>query len=387
MSISAEMKFSDAATSWLEMRDAGASRARYLKPRTVKSYKLELEALTRYFKDTPLQDITNESIRKYQQKRSDGLPPFKHHRHPDHVNDEVGKLRLILTRAKLWHLLADNYEELDAPFEQPRRVMTKKEETHLFQVASSRREFSLVYAYCLLSISTSASGAELRGLRLIDVDLIGRTLQINADSAKNSARVRTIPLVDDAMWAANSLVTRARQLGSVEPYHFLFPYKRGNSPYVPTRHMADNGMQKRWKALREAAGMPWLTPHVLRYQCITKLAEGGVDKITAKRIAGHITDKMWDKYSQVRFDSVREKIMGAFKLISNSEGTQSQKSIATCVDRRKDPTLQASGKKSSSCPRNRVSEQLVESATQLQQPAFSQSFTFAGGFYVTGNEW
>jgi hypothetical protein len=46
------------------------------------------------------------------------------------------------------------------------------------------------------------------------------------------------------MWAANSLVTRARQLGSVEPYHFLFPYKRGNSPYLPTWHMADNGLRR-----------------------------------------------------------------------------------------------------------------------------------------------
>jgi hypothetical protein len=62
-------------------------------------------------------------------------------------------------------------------------------------------------------------------------------------------------------------------LGSVEPYHFLFPYKRGNRPYDPTRQMADSGLQKRWNALRQAAGMPWLTPHVLRYQCITKMAE------------------------------------------------------------------------------------------------------------------
>jgi len=85
----------------------------------------------------------------------------------------------------------------------------KREEAHLFQVAASRIEFAFIYAYCLLSVSTSASGAELRGLRRIDVDLIGRTLQINADSAKNSVRVRTIPLVDDAVWAANSLVIRS----------------------------------------------------------------------------------------------------------------------------------------------------------------------------------
>jgi integrase len=259
MTISAEMKFSEAALTWLDMRDTGTSRARYLKPRTLKTYRLELEALALFFGNTRLCDITTESIRKYQRLRSDGHPPFKHRRHPGHVNDEVAKLRQILTRANLWHPIAGTYEELDTPLEEPRRVMTKREEAHLFAVAASRPEFAFIYAYSLLSVCTSASGAELRGLRLIDLDLIGRTLQINASSAKNSVRVRTIPLVDDAVWAANSLVSRAKQLGSVEPYHFLFAYKRGNSPHDPTRHMADNGIQKRWNELRQAAGMPWLT--------------------------------------------------------------------------------------------------------------------------------
>jgi hypothetical protein len=58
--------------------------------------------------------------------------------------------------------------------------------------------------------------------------------------------------------------------------------------------------------------MPWLTGHVLRYQCITKMAEGNIDRATAKRVAGHITDKMWDKYSQVRLESIREKMAEAF---------------------------------------------------------------------------
>ena len=43
--------------------------------------------------------------------------------------------------------------------------------------------------------------------------------------------------------------------------------------------------------------IPWRTGHVLRYQCITKMAEGGVDRITAMRVAGHVTEKMSSKYS------------------------------------------------------------------------------------------
>jgi integrase len=294
---SPETPFREAALSWLELRDSPSIRVRYLKPRTLKTYRLEIEALILFFGCMRLCDITHEHISNYQQKRSDGVAPFKHRRSPDHVNEEVGKLQRILSRANLWHLVADDYEPLICPFDQPRRVMTKQEEAHLFQVAASRPEFAFIYAYCLLSVNTSAAGAELRGLRMIDVDLIGRTLQINAASAKNPARIRTIPLVDDALWAANSLVLRARTLGCTEPYHL---------------QMSDNGIQKRWNDLRRAAGLPWITGHVLRYQCITKLAEGGVDQVTAKRIAGHVTDKMWLKYSQVRLDSTREKMAEAF---------------------------------------------------------------------------
>lgn len=36
------------------------------------------------------------------------------------------------------------------------------------------------------------------------------------------------------------------------------------------------------------------------------MAEGGVDRITAMRVVGHVPEKMWSKYSQVRMDSVRE---------------------------------------------------------------------------------
>jgi DNA gyrase/topoisomerase IV subunit A len=184
-----EMLFADAARSWLKHRDSPSVRVRYLRPRTLKTYRLELEALTLFFGKMRLCDIAVESIRKYQQKRIDGVAPFKHKRSPAHVNEEIGKLQKILSRANLWHLLADGYERLIEPFDQPRRVMTKQEEKHLFDVAASRSEFAFIYAYCLLSVNTSASGAELRGLRMMDVDLTGRTLQVNAESAKNPARV------------------------------------------------------------------------------------------------------------------------------------------------------------------------------------------------------
>ena len=72
-------------------------------------------------------DITNKSIRRYQQRRPDGLSPFKHQRHPDHLNEEIAKLRQILNRANLWHLLADNDGELDSPLGE---LMWKADASH-----------------------------------------------------------------------------------------------------------------------------------------------------------------------------------------------------------------------------------------------------------------
>lgn len=38
------------------------------------------------------------------------------------------------------------------------------------------------------------------------------------------------------------------------------------------------------------------------------------------RVAGHVTDKTWSKYSQVRMDSVREKLTEAFRSSSRAPG-------------------------------------------------------------------
>ena len=163
---------------------------------------------------------------------------------------------------------------------------------------------------------------------MMDVDLIGRTLQVNAESAKNPARARTIPLTNDALWAATSLVSWGRGLGCTAPHHFLLSYRHGSVLQDPNRHISDNGLQKHWHDLRNAAGMPWLTGHVLRYQCITKMAEGNVDRITANRVAGHIMDKMWDKYSLVRLESIREKMADAFDISGHRRDAASARPLS-----------------------------------------------------------
>jgi hypothetical protein len=54
---------SEAARSWLQLGDSPSVRVHYLKPRTMKTYRLEIEALILFFGKMRLCDITNQDIR------------------------------------------------------------------------------------------------------------------------------------------------------------------------------------------------------------------------------------------------------------------------------------------------------------------------------------
>src|SRR5262249_9764854 len=117
---------------------------------------------------------------------------------------------------------------------QPPRTMTDEEEERFFQTASSRSEWELVYCFALLSVNIGAAGSEMRGLRIGDVDLMNQRITIRRDSAKNKYRVRKIPLVAGAAWAAQKLVEIAATKGATSPHHYLFPFRLAPNRWDPS---------------------------------------------------------------------------------------------------------------------------------------------------------
>ncbi len=91
------------------------------------------------------------------------------------------------------------------------------------KVASSRPEWEVAYYASLLAANTTARGCEIKGLRVMDVDLWDKTLQIRRASTKTDAGARIVPLNADALLACTRLLDRARKLGSTEPEHYLLP--------------------------------------------------------------------------------------------------------------------------------------------------------------------
>jgi integrase len=162
------------------------------------------------------------------------------------------------------------------------------------------------------TINTTASGIELRGLRiknvmLGDLDQMSR-IYIPDDAVKNNSRPRDIVLNDDARFAFANLLLRANKLGATEPDHFLFPFRVNRKQWDPTRRAARGFLRKSWKRLKEVTGRKDLRPHMLRHPAITTMLEKGVDQSMAKAIAGHVTQKMLDYYSHIRAEAQAEAV-------------------------------------------------------------------------------
>ena len=52
--------------------------------------------------------------------------------------------------------------------------------------------------------------------------------------------------------------------------------------------------------MRKEAGFPWLRPHDMRHQIVTKLLEDGQPEEVVRAIAGHVSKEMMEHYSHTR---------------------------------------------------------------------------------------
>jgi len=261
-----------------------------------------------YFQQTPLRSITAKMITDYRTWRAEqGVGPAT-------LNAELGILRRILKRAKLWRRVADDIRPLKEP-STIGRALTEEEKHRLLETAAMRPEWETAYLAAILCLNTTARGCELKGLQWSDVDLFGRTLTIR--TSKTTAGERVVPLTDVAVSALARLRRRAESFGPVDSAHYLFAAfvpkftfsgKRVVSYTVtlfePTKPL--KSWRSAWRTLAKKAGLPGFRFHDLRHCAITQLAENGTSDSTIMAIAGHVSRRMLERYSHVRMDAKRK---------------------------------------------------------------------------------
>ncbi len=73
----------------------------------------------------------------------------------------------------------------------------------------------------------------------------------------------------------------------------------------------DNDLEKlreAWAKLTDKAGLKGLRFHDLRHHRITELCESGASEHTIKAIAGHVSQRMIDRYSHIRLEAKRRAL-------------------------------------------------------------------------------
>jgi integrase len=299
--------FAEAARLWLDSRTFnGNSRSRFVAPRTLKDFAQYIAALDRFFGMMPVSQIHLGHIRSYQEQRSATCGPNK-------INQEVGTLVRVLKRSECWTAeLEEHYEPLQHEETDIARALTPAEQERWLDVAGSLPGCALVHWYSLLAFSTTMSGHEMRGLQIGDVRMAERIIMVRVRGAKNKYRIRTIPMTDDASWAAQRILELAHRRGAREPQHYLFPFREVRNSFNPAKAMTESGLKKPWDEVRSASGLKAFRIHDTRHTAITRLAEAGTPVPVIMSMAGHISRRMWQHYTQISEQAKRQALEAAF---------------------------------------------------------------------------
>jgi len=277
--------------------------------------------LRAYFKQEPLKAITAKRITDYRTWRAEqGVGPAT-------LNAELGILRRVMKRARLWARVADDIKPLKEP-STIGRALTEQDKQRLLKTAVMRPEWETAYLASILSLNTTARGCELKALQWSDVDLFARTLTIR--TSKTAAGQRVVPLTDVAASALARLRRRAESFGPVLPSHYVFAafvpkftfsgkkvIGYNVTAFDPTTHV--KSWRSAWRTLTKKAGLAGFRFHDLRHCAITQLAEDGTSDSTIMAIAGHVSRRMLERYSHVRMEAKR-KAMEALAASTKSAG-------------------------------------------------------------------
>ena len=307
---SARLPFTQAADDYLAGRKLELAASSMVKETALAA------RLKDYFKETRLSAIKAEGVIAYREWRAkNGVGPAL-------INMEVGSLRRILKRAKLWHMVGADIKPLKEP-ETIGRALTFEERTRLFHVATQKHEWETACWAATVAVSTTARGCELRALQWRNVDFINRTLEI--PKSKTEAGVRLVPLTEEAYDALLKLRRRAEMFGPVEQSHFVFAAFRSRFRFE-NRKGARGGMTKEmqisafdpthpvgswrtaWRTLTKKAGLKGLRFHDLRHTAISALGEAGVPDRVIMDLAGHVSTRMLRRYSHIQLEAKRAAI-------------------------------------------------------------------------------
>ena len=280
-----------AAHAWLESKKPTIARKTYIIEST------NLGHLLPELGHHLLTDIGPIDISRYQQGR------LKEGAAPKTINLEIGTLRAILRRHRLWSTLQPDVRMLPVP-EHTGKALSEAEEKQLLDACAESRSRGLLPAV-LLALNTGMRYSELRLLRWRQVDLAKRAVFVGTSKTATGAG-RPIPLNDRA---TKVLQFWADQFPDRRPDHFVFPSERygaGGNTFDPRIYGTDptrpiNSWKESWESAKARANLT-IRFHDLRHTCVTRMLEGGAPLSVVASILGWsaaTTARMAKRYGHI----------------------------------------------------------------------------------------
>ncbi|MGH9348766.1 MAG: tyrosine-type recombinase/integrase [Vicinamibacterales bacterium] len=293
----APVTFSVAAHDWLALKTPTWA------PKSAEVEQRNLKHLKPAFGSLLLIDITAEDIADYQKTR------LKAGASPKTVNLEVGTLRAILRRHRLWAGMQPDVRMLSV-HEAAGKALTEGEERRLLDACRSRRSRALL-PIVTLALHTGMRRGEIQSLRWSQIDFLNRTLTVG--TTKTAAGTgRVIPLNERALLTLQAWATNFPERS---PEHYVFPSEHygfaGNDrkPHAKTMDptIPAGEIKTAWEAAKARAGVECRF-HDLRHTACTRLLERGASLPIVASIMGWsagTTAKMAKRYGHIGADVQR----------------------------------------------------------------------------------
>ena len=255
-----------------------------------------------FFKNVVVTQITTFDIERYKKHRLEQKAAKAT------INRELATLSHLLNKLIEWGSIPHRQCKINRYNETGRRIeyLTAEEASKLLEAAKNDVCTPFLYPFILIGLETAMRKMEIMSIRLSDMNLEKRTIFI--PEAKAGSREQ--PITDHL---ANYLEEYIKTIDTNQPW--LFP-----SPYSRSGHLTVN--RKAFIRAVDAAGLDSkkIVRHTLRHTAITHLVQAGVDLPTVKRISGHKTLIMVERYAHQSGEHIRaamDKLENRYAAVSN----------------------------------------------------------------------
>lgn len=307
------LSFREAAVKYLDrLKESGG------KDLKAKTHRLNLH-LVPFFGDMPLGKISGFDVERYKRQRQQETvivrprgkvierdPNKSKTATPGTINRELAVLSHLFNMAIEWGWMDRRPAKIKRFQEGQGRItyLTADQVTRLVECAKADAS-PIIYPFIVIGVETSMRKMEILSIRREHIDLQRCTIFI--PKAKAGSREQPI-----TKHLADFLAGYVAALPPGSPW--LFP-----SMGAASGHAID--IRKPFRRVVEAAGLDpdLVVRHTLRHTAITHLVQAGVDLPTVKRISGHKTLAMVERYAHQNGEHIQgamDRLQERLKLAS-----------------------------------------------------------------------